>query len=104
MATNPKTMIGDCRLFWRSINKQQQSIQNLTQKLETIQPQLQALLRINGQGHRNDDEEQGGGIGPSRPTFNHIPKIRNRKRLTTVGFDDASDEDADFGEFCESMW
>ena len=43
--------------FWRSINKQQQSIQNLTQQLETIQPQLQALLKINGQECRNDNEE-----------------------------------------------
>ena len=50
--------------IWRSINKQQQSIQNLTQQLETIKKQLQALLSINGQGRRNDDEEHGGGIGP----------------------------------------
>ena len=59
---------------------------------------MQALLRINGQGCRNDDEEQGGGIGPARPTFNHIPKIRNQRRLT-IGFDDTSYEDADFSEF-----
>ena len=55
-------------------------------------------MRINGQGRKNDDEKQGGGIGVARPTFNHIPKIRNRRRLT-IGFDDTSDEDADFGEF-----
>ena len=61
-----------CRL----INGQQQSIKILTQQLETIQPQMQALLRINRQGCRNDDEEQGGGIGPARPIFNRIPKIR----------------------------
>ena len=84
--------------IWRSINKQQQSIQNLTQQLKTIQPHLQALLRINGQGRRNNDEEQGGGIGPARPIFNHSPKIRNQ-RSPTIGFDDTSDEEADFGEF-----
>ena len=47
----------------------------------------------------NDDEEQGEGIGPARPTFNHIPKIRNKIR-PIVGFDDdTSNEDADFSEF-----
>ena len=56
------------------------------------------LLRINGHGRRNDDEEQGGGIGPAKPTFNHIPKIRNQ-RMPTVGFDDTSDDDVYFGEF-----
>ena len=59
---------------------------------------MQALLRINGQGHRNDNEEQGGGIGRTRPTFNYIPKIRNQKR-PIVGFDNTLDEDADFGGF-----
>ena len=82
----------------RSINKQQQSIQNLTRQLETIQPQLQVLLRINEQERRNDNEEQDEGIGPARPTFNHIPKIQNQRR-STVGFDDTLDEDVDFGEF-----
>ena len=86
------------QVIWRSINKQQQSIQNLTQQLETIQPQLQALLWINGHGRRNDSEEQGKGIGPLRPTFNYIPKIRNQRR-PIVGFDDTLDEDAHFGEF-----
>ena len=86
------------QVVWRPINKQQQSIQNLTQRLETIQPQSQALLRINGQWCMNDNEEQGGGIGPDRSTFSHIPKIRNQRRLTR-GFDDTLDEDADFGEF-----
>ena len=86
------------QVVWRSINKHQQSIQNLTQQLETIQPQLQALLRINGQGRKNDNEEQGEGISPARPTFNHILKIRNQRR-STVGFDDTLDEDAGFGEF-----
>ena len=56
------------------------------------------LLRINGQGLKNDNEEQGGGIGLARPTFNHIPKIRNQRR-STVGFDDTLDEDLDLGEF-----
>ena len=56
------------------------------------------LLKINRQGHRNDDKEQGGGIGPTKPTFNHIPKIQNQRR-PTIGFDDTSDEDANFGEF-----
>ena len=53
---------------------------------------------INGKGHRNDDKEQGGGIGLDRPTFNHIPEIRIQRR-PIVGFDDTSNEDADFGEF-----
>ena len=56
------------------------------------------MLRINGQGRGNDDEKQSGGIGLARPTFNHIPKIRNQRR-STVGFDDTSNEDADFSEF-----
>ena len=52
--------------------------------------------------YRNDNEEQDGGIGPLRPTFIHIPKIRNRRRLT-VGFDvDTPYEDADCGEFANS--
>ena len=55
-------------------------------------------MRINGQGHRNDDEEQGRGIDTTRPIFNHIPKIRNQRRLI-VRFDDTSNENADFGEF-----
>ena len=59
---------------------------------------MQALLRINGQEHRNDNEEQGGGIGPARPTFSHILKIRNQRK-PIVGFDDTLDENADFGEF-----
>ena len=59
---------------------------------------MQTLLRINGQGRRNDDKEQSGGSGPARPSFNHIPKIRNQRR-PTIGFDDTSDEDANFGEF-----
>ena len=80
---------------WRSINKQQHSIKNLTQPLEIIQEQLQALLSINGQGHRNDDEEHGRGIGPATPTFNLIPNIRNQMRLV-VGFNDTSYEEADF--------
>ena len=46
----------------------------------------------------NDNEEQGGRIGPARPTCNHIPKIQNQRR-PIVGFDDTLDEDADFGEF-----
>ena len=46
----------------------------------------------------NDDEEQGGGISLARPTFNQIPKKRNRRRLT-IRFNDTSNEDADFAEF-----
>ena len=42
--------------------------------------------------------DKGVGISPVRPTFNHIPKIRNQRR-STVGFDDTLDEDVDFGEF-----
>ena len=57
-----------------------------------------ALLRINGQEHGNENEEQDGGIDSARPTFNHIPKIRNQRR-PTIGFDDILDEDADYGEF-----
>ena len=60
---------------WRSINNKQQLIQNLTHQLETVQEQLKALLSINGQGRRNDNEEHGGGIGPTRLTFNLIPNI-----------------------------
>ena len=56
------------------------------------------MLKINGKGHRNDDKEQGGGIGLARPTFNHIPEIQIQRR-TTVGFDDTSNEDVDFVEF-----
>ena len=59
---------------------------------------MQALLRINRQGCRNDNEEQGGGIGLVRPTFNHVPNIRNQIR-PTVGFYGTLYEDADFGEF-----
>ena len=59
---------------------------------------MQALLRINGQGRRNDEEEQGEGIGPARPNFNHIPNLRNQKRAT-IRFDDTLDEETDFGEF-----
>ena len=55
-------------------------------------------MRIKGQGHKNDNEEQGGGIGPARPTFNHIPKIRNQKR-PIVEFESTLDEDADCVEF-----
>ena len=83
---------------WRSINELQQSIQNLIQQLETVQAQLQPLLSINGQERRNDDEEHGGGIGPTRPTFNPIPNIRNQKR-PTVGFDDTSDKETGLGEY-----
>ena len=46
----------------------------------------------------HDDEKQGKEIGPSRPTFNHIPKIQNQIRPTVL-FDDTSNKDADFGEF-----
>ena len=44
----------------------------------------------------NDNEEQGGGIGPAIPIFNLIPNIRNQKR-SIVGFNDTSDEEADLG-------
>ena len=47
---------------------------------------------------RNDDKEQGGGIGPVRPTFNFIPNIRNQT-MPVAGFDDTSDEEADLGEY-----
>ena len=53
-------------------------------------------MRINGHGCRNDDEEQGGGIGPARPIFNLIPYIRNSRRLA-LGFDDTLDKEANFG-------
>ena len=66
--------------------------------METIQSQLHALLRINGQGCRNIDEEQGGGIGSARQIFNHSLKIQN-ERSQIIRFDDTSDEEADFGEF-----
>ena len=56
------------------------------------------LLRISGQGHRNDDREHNREIGSARFIFNHIPKIQNQRRLT-VRFDDTSDDDSDFGEF-----
>ena len=46
----------------------------------------------------NDDEEQGGGIGPAIPIVNLIPNIRNQKR-SIIGFNDTSDEEADLGEF-----
>ena len=36
---------------------------------------------------RNDNEEQGRGIDPSRPNFNHIPNIGNQRR-PIVGFYD----------------
>ena len=55
-------------------------------------------MRINEQWRRNDDEKQGGGIYPTRPLFNRIPKIRNQRSLT-VGFDDTLDEETDLGEF-----
>ena len=48
--------------------------------------------------HRNDDEEQGGGIDPTRPNFNTIPNIQNQIR-PIAGFDDTSDKEADLGEF-----
>ena len=53
---------------------------------------------INRQGRRNDDEEQGEGIGHARPNFNRILNIRNQ-RSPTVGFDDTSNEETDFDEF-----
>ena len=56
------------------------------------------LLRINGQGRKNDDEEQGKGFGPTKRICNHIPNIRNQRR-PIVGFCDTSDEEANFDEF-----
>ena len=50
-------------------------MQNLTQQLETIQTQLQLLLRINGQGRMNDDEE----LALLDLFFCPIPSIRNKK-------------------------
>ena len=58
-------------------------------------------MRINGQGRRNDDEKQGGGIGSAKLNFNHIPNIRNQRR-PTAEFDDTSDEETDFGQFANS--
>ena len=66
--------------------------------METVQAQLQALLSINGQEHRNDDEEHGRGIGSARPTFKPIPNIRNQRR-PVVGFDETLDEEANLGEY-----
>ena len=43
--------------------------------------------------YRNDDEEQGKGIDPIRPNFNHIRNIRNKIR-SIAGFYDTSDEEA----------
>ena len=63
---------------------------------------MQALLKINGQGHRNNDEDQDRGISPSIPIFNHNLKISNQ-RSPTVGSDDTSDEEADFGEFVNPL-
>ena len=54
---------------------------------------MQALLRINEQEWRNDDEEQGEGIGPDRPI------LITFQRRSSAGFDDTLDEEADFGEF-----
>ena len=56
------------------------------------------FLRINGQGHRNDDEEQGQGIGPAKPICNHIPNIQNQRR-PIARFYDTSNEEANFGKF-----
>ena len=55
-------------------------------------------MSINGKERKNVDEERGGVIGLVRPIFNPIPNIRNQRRLI-VGFDDTSNEEADFGEF-----
>ena len=55
-------------------------------------------MSINGQEHRNDDKEHGGGISPDRPTFNLIPNIRNQRR-PVAGFNDTSDEEDDLGEY-----
>ena len=52
------------QVVWRSINEQQQSIQNLTQWLKTIQAQLQVLFSINGQERRNDQGTKNYYFGP----------------------------------------
>ena len=42
-----------------------------------IQTQLQALLRVNEQGRRNDDGEQGKGSNLVRPIVDSIPNNQN---------------------------
>ena len=87
--------------IWRVIEEprrsSEQSTQNMTRQLEALQTQLQALMRVVGQRNENNDEEQGGGVGPARPIVNPIPNLQNQRRLA-AGFDDTSDEEADFGE------
>ena len=54
-------------------------------------------MRIVGQRNWNNNEKQGRGVGPARPIVNPIPNLQNQKR-SAAGFDDTSDEEADFGE------
>ena len=69
----------------------------MIRKLEALLTQLQALMRVIGQRNGNNDEQQGGGVGPARPIVNLIPNLQNQRR-PAAGFDDTSDEKADFGE------
>ncbi|EEF31354.1 conserved hypothetical protein [Ricinus communis] len=55
------------------------------------------MMKVVGQGNKNKDEEQGGGVGSGRSIINPIPNVQNQSRPATR-FDDASDEEADFGE------
>ena len=60
-----------------------------------IQTQLQAVLRVIEYGHRNNDSEQGRAVNPVRPIINPIP---NNQRRIVMGYNDTSDDEADFGE------
>ena len=57
-------------------------------------------MRVVRQKNENNNEEKGG-VGPARPIVNPILNLQNQRR-PGVGFDDTSDEEADFSEIALS--